>query len=142
MRAAPFLTAPFNQCHPQTSGFDSQPARRHCPRWSPLLPARPSCSDGERLYVVGEHYYWRVRLPFSLAAAPESRLVASLTTRYDTPQLAVRPDRAPREDSELSFRLASQAPDVTPEGGDLAGPSLLAARALYSELRSAPWAAP
>jgi len=39
MRAAPFLTA----------------------RWSPLLPARPSCSDGERLYVVGEHYYWRVR---------------------------------------------------------------------------------
>lgn len=120
MRAAPFLTA----------------------RWSPLLPARPSCSDGERLYVVGEHYYWRVRLPFSLAAAPESRLVASLTTRYDTPQLAVRPDRAPREDSELSFRLASQAPDVTPEGGDLAGPSLLAARALYSELRSAPWAAP
>jgi len=87
MRAAPFLTE----------------------RWSPLLPARPSCSDGERLYVVGEHYYWRVRLPFSLAAAPESRLVASLTTRYDTPQLAVRPDRAPREDSELSFRLASQA---------------------------------
>ena len=65
MRAAPFLTARcrplFNQCHPQTSGFDSQPARRHCPRWSPLLPARPSCSDGERLYVVGEHFYWRVR---------------------------------------------------------------------------------
>mmetsp|Transcript_38695 Transcript_38695/g.115049 ORF Transcript_38695/g.115049 Transcript_38695/m.115049 type:complete len:118 (-) Transcript_38695:211-564(-) len=117
MRAAPFLTASTSM------------------RWSPLLPARPSCSDGERLYVVGEHYYWRVRLPFSLAAAPESRLVASLTTRYDTPQLAVRPDRAPREDSELSFRLASQAPD-------LAGPSLLAARALYSELRSAPWAAP
>ena len=50
-----------------------------------------------------------MRLPFSLAAAPESRLVASLTTRYDTPQLAVRPDRAPREDSELSFQLASQA---------------------------------
>ena len=47
----------------------------------------------------------QVKLPFALAQAPSVYLYASLTTKYESPQLAVLPLQTPREDSELSFKI-------------------------------------
>jgi len=109
----------------------------------PRVPAGPfllGTEDEERLYVRDEFYYWKVKLPFALAQAPSVYLYASLTTKYESPQLAVLPLQTPREDSELSFKIGgnqNHGVEVSDLNSD--GALSLAAHDLYRELRSAPW---
>jgi len=82
----------------------------------------------------------QVKLPFALAQAPSVYLYASLTTKYESPQLAVLPLQTPREDSELSFKIGgnqNHGVEVSDLNSD--GALSLAAHDLYRELRSAPW---